>query len=140
MTGFCAMKSPVAPRMSQGTIAAKRRSGVTSSSSAPATPPRRLGIANAMAQRLAPLSSPRYPQRDAIEPGQSATVDVAFAVMLGTPSAMSAGKVTSVPPPATEFIAAPTAAATATSRRNRGEVTGSCRGGAAQPARAVREG
>jgi hypothetical protein len=58
-----------------------------------------------------------------IVPGQRATVEVALAVMGGTPSATRAGKVISVPPPAMAFIIAPRAAATATAARKRGEST-----------------
>lgn len=42
-------------------------------------------------------------------PGNNATVLVAFAATGGTPSAISAGKVRRVPPPATAFMALPTA-------------------------------
>ena len=50
-------------------------------------------------------------------PGQSATVLVALAVRAGTPRPMRAGKVSSVPPPATELTAPPAAAATTISAR-----------------------
>ena len=56
-------------------------------------------------------------------PGQSATVEVAFAVIGGMPSAIRAGKVTRVPAPATAFIAAPRAAARATRGRRRAAST-----------------
>jgi hypothetical protein len=52
-------------------------------------------------------------------PGQRATVEVALACTVGIPRATRAGKVTSVPPPATAFMAAPTAAARATRGRRR---------------------
>jgi hypothetical protein len=45
----------------------------------------------------------RYPSAPANDPGKSATVLVPFATA-GKTSAVSAGKVSSVPPPATEFI------------------------------------
>jgi hypothetical protein len=51
-----------------------------------------------------------------IDAGQRATVLVAFALSGGTPSAISAGKVTSVPPPAMAFITPATSAAATTSR------------------------
>ncbi len=38
-------------------------------------------------------------------PGQMATVLVAFALMEGSPSQINVGKVSSVPPPATELMA-----------------------------------
>src|ERR1700734_2050908 len=41
-------------------------------------------------------------------PGQMATVLVAFALMEGSPSQISVGKVSSVPPPATELMASAT--------------------------------
>ena len=43
-------------------------------------------------------------------PGQIATVLVAFAVMDGSPSQINVGNVSSVPPPATEFMAPATKA------------------------------
>ena len=46
------------------------------------------------------------------DPGQMATVLVAFAVIDGRPSQTSAGNDTSVPPPATELIAPAAKAAT----------------------------
>jgi hypothetical protein len=49
-------------------------------------------------------------------PGQRATVDVALALIGGMPSPTSAGKVSSVPPPAMEFMTPPSSAATTTSR------------------------
>src|SRR5574338_842405 len=55
-------------------------------------------------------------------PGHSATVLVALATSGGTPSAMSAGNVSNVPPPAIEFTMPPTAAATATAIRRIGDI------------------
>ena len=50
-----------------------------------------------------------------IEAGHSATVLVAFALIGGKPNAMSAGNVTSVPAPATEFMTPAISAETTTS-------------------------
>src|SRR3954468_16548519 len=55
------------------------------------------------------------------EPGQSATVLVALAVSGGTPSPMSAGKVSSVPPPAIALIAPAMAEISTTTARRTGE-------------------
>jgi hypothetical protein len=50
-------------------------------------------------------NSRRKPHILPSDPGQIATVLVAFAVIEGSPSQMSVGNETSVPPPATELIA-----------------------------------
>ena len=50
------------------------------------------------------------------DPGQMATVLVAFAIVDGSPTHTSAGNDTSVPPPATELIAPATNAAMKTTR------------------------
>jgi hypothetical protein len=46
----------------------------------------------------------------ATEPGQSATVLLALAILAGIPTNMSAGKVKKLPPPATELSVPPTTA------------------------------
>src|SRR6185436_188094 len=79
-------------------------------------PPAMLGTVNQASQARAPLSSPRYAHMLPKDPGHSATVLVALAEIGGTPSQMIAGKVISVPPPATEFTAPPMSAARKTSR------------------------
>ena len=56
------------------------------------------------------------------EAGQSATVLVALATMGEIPSATSAGKVSSVPPPAIEFMTPLMAATITTSRSCNGAV------------------
>jgi cell division ATPase FtsA len=57
------------------------------------------------------VNSPRYAHMLPTAPGQSATVLVALAMSGDRPSQTMAGNVTSVPPPATELTALPTAAA-----------------------------
>ena len=74
-------------------------------------PPRMLGAVNHTSHARVPASSPRYAIKLANAPGHSATALVAFADNGGTPSHTTAGNVTSVPPPATELIAPPMAAA-----------------------------
>ena len=89
---------------------------------APATPPMAPAGSRANSRRRCPIRSsdcanvaPRYP-------GQSATVLVTLAATAGTPTAMSIGKVMSVPPPARAFTAPATTAARKTSA-NSGPVT-----------------
>ena len=53
----------------------------------------------------APASSRRYPHALPTVPGQMATVLVALAATEPSPSQISVGKETSVPPPATELMA-----------------------------------
>ena len=86
---------------------AKRSGGVRSSSHAPTAPPATLGSVRRTTQARAPRSSPRYPHMLLSAPGHSATVLVALAVSAGTPSPTSAGKVSSVPPPAMAFTPPP---------------------------------
>jgi hypothetical protein len=56
-------------------------------------------------RRSAVRSSFRYPHMLPTDPGQMATVLVAFADTEFSPSQINVGNVTSVPPPATELIA-----------------------------------
>ena len=65
------------------------------------------------ADRAGRGDSPTAPPSD---PGQIATVLVALAIVDGSPTQMSAGNDTSVPPPATELMAPATNAATKTTR------------------------
>ena len=53
-------------------------------------------------------SSSRNAQALVAAPGSSATLLVALAALAGSPSAISAGSVAKVPPPASAFIAPPT--------------------------------
>src|ERR1039458_1134868 len=71
---------------------------------APAMPPTRLGTMSARKRGSAARSSRRYPQALPTVPGQMATVEVALAVTESSPSQISVGNDTSVPPPATELI------------------------------------
>src|SRR5581483_12405617 len=93
----------------------KTAGGVECSSHAPAKPPTRLGINSQNSRGSAVPNSRRYPQALATIPGQIATELVALAVTELSPSQISVGNVTSVPPPATELMtparkAAPNAA------------------------------
>src|SRR5947208_14807429 len=99
------MNSSVANRIRNGTSWSKTEGGVQRSSSAPAIPPIRLGATSARIRGSVELSSRRYPAIAPSEPGQIATVLVALAVTESNPIQISVGKVSSVPPPATELIA-----------------------------------
>src|ERR1700733_641314 len=95
----------VANRIRNGTTASKIEGGVKRNSSAPAMPPTRLGAVSASILRSAVRSSFRYPHMPPSDPGQIATVLVAFAATEVSPNQISVGNVTNVPPPATELIA-----------------------------------
>src|SRR5436853_6911371 len=99
------MNSSVANRIRNGTSWSKTEGGVQRSSSAPAIPPIRLGPTSAKIRGSVELSSRRYPAIVPSEPGQIAPVLVALAVTESSPIQISVGKVSSVPPPATELIA-----------------------------------
>ena len=88
--------------------AAKIEGGVQRSSSAPRIPPARLGTVSASSRGSAVRTSRRYPSRPPSDPGQIATVLVAFAVTEFRPSQTRVGNEIRVPPPATAFIAANT--------------------------------
>src|ERR1700761_2111274 len=68
-------------------------------------PPTTLGKTKASMRGLDARRSLRYPQMVPTVPGQMATVLVAFALMEGRPSQINVGKVSNVPPPATELMA-----------------------------------
>ena len=83
---------------------AKMLDGVTSSSTAPITPPRREMITSARkGSPPAPATCRRPPQLEVIWPGKSATVDVILAASAVIPVNISAGRVRNVPPPARAF-------------------------------------
>ena len=89
-------------------IAANQLAGSHATKSDPSRPPIRLGSASSLSQRRTSPNSLRYPHAPATEPGKSATVLVALAItLLGSPAGRinnSAGNVSSVPPPANEFM------------------------------------
>ena len=95
----------VANRIRYGTSLSKNAGGVQRNSSAPAIPPTRLGRIRMRNRGSASRNSRRYPHALPSVPGQIATVLVAFAVTEFSPSQISTGKETSVPPPATELMA-----------------------------------
>jgi hypothetical protein len=70
------------------------------------------GITSSSSQRRTVRSSRRKPYAPASEPGQIATVFVAFATIGFLPIHRRAGKEMSVPPPAMELIAPASVAAT----------------------------
>src|ERR1017187_235586 len=99
------MNSSVANRIRYGTSLSKIAGGVQRNSSAPAIPPTRLGTIRMRNRGSAARHSRRAPQAPPRVPRPTATVLVAFAVTEPRPSQISAGKETSVPPPATELMA-----------------------------------
>src|ERR1044072_423002 len=102
--GSPAAKSTVANNMRKGTIEANVSEGVRNNNKAPINPPAiEDGVSSSIKLRLS-RSSRRNPSTPPKEPGHSATVLVTFAAFGSMPIQMSAGKVRSVPPPATEFI------------------------------------
>ena len=101
-------------RMSQGTSVAKADVSWPTSQ-APRKPPSRLGTSIRRTNRRDGASSFRYPKAPAMEPGSRATVLVALA-NAGNITPVSAGNVSSVPPPAIEFIAPAKNALAASSR------------------------
>ena len=87
-------------------------------SHAPSSPPERLAASrNASTRPLLLPSSPRKPHPALSEPGTSATALVALAATGETPAARSTGKVSTVPPPASAFIAPATIEVTSSKRR-----------------------
>ena len=79
--------------------------------SAPTAPPTTLVMPSRTRMGRLLSISRRKPQSPPNSPGHSATVLVAFATFGSRPSQSSTGKVTSVPPPAIEFIIPATKAA-----------------------------
>src|SRR5690348_11655171 len=98
------MNRRVANRIRNGTNCSKSLAGVDRRRIAPIPPPIRLEIESHFNFDGTCPNSGRNPQMLPSEPGQIATVLVAFAVIEGSPSQISAGKEISVPPPATELI------------------------------------
>ena len=87
-------------------MSSKARCGVTSSSTAPASPPPRListRVRSGMPSK--DWKSRRQAQALASVPGSSATVLEALATTEGRPTKTMAGMVTKEPPPAAAFIA-----------------------------------
>src|SRR5262249_17535799 len=74
------------------------------SNAAPTSPPTIEGPTSMSIHRLLSPSSRLKPSIPPSDPGHSDTVLVTFAWMGSTPTQMSAGKLTRVPPPATELI------------------------------------
>src|SRR5881394_1901317 len=97
----------------------KLESDVRTRSSAPTRPPARLVRPSAIIHWRDVLMSPRYANVLDNDAGQSASVEVAFAVTGDTPARMSAGSVRNDPPPATALRAPPIAAATNKTRGTR---------------------
>ena len=109
--GACSVKSAVAKRIRKGTIWAKVFEGVRISSHEPKPPPITLVIpSRTRIERVSSISRLK-PKRPPNSPGHKATVLVAFATFGSSPSQSRIGKVTSVPPPAIEFIIPPMKAA-----------------------------
>src|SRR6266436_595991 len=107
------VKRSVASKRRYGIKCTKVVCGVCNRSTAPSTPPTTLAPVNiSNSLRFCAASSLRYAAILATEPGQRATVLVAFAVIGATPVKMRAGKVMKLPPPATEFNVPPKIAAT----------------------------
>src|SRR5438094_8703102 len=98
------MNRMVAKRMRNGTSRSKSEAGVDRRRIAPTPPPIRLEIESLFSLDATCPNSDRNPHMLPSEPGQIATVLVALAVIDGSPSQTSAGKESSVPPPATELI------------------------------------
>src|SRR5579883_1332951 len=110
-------KSTVAIRRRYGTRRTKTDCDVLNKSMAPSSPPIRLEpISSRSNLRSTRVNSRRYAITLAIEPGQSATVLVAFAMIGETPENTNAGKVKKLPPPATALSVPPKRAAM---KRNR---------------------
>ena len=112
-----ARKSIVAKRIRNGTNRSKSAAGVERRRIAPMPPPTRLETESHFSSGPVLPNSDRNPQMLPSEPGQMATVLVAFALMDGNPSQTSAGNEISVPPPATELIAPARKAAIVASSR-----------------------
>ena len=98
------MNRMVAKRTRNGTSRSKSAGGVDRRRIAPIPPPIRLEIESHFNLGGTCPNSDRNPHMLPSEPGQIATVLVAFAVIDGSPSQTSVGKEISVPPPATELI------------------------------------
>src|SRR5262245_34872408 len=94
----------VANRTRYGTTRANARGGVINSSAAPTRPPATDGPTSMSIHRLLSPSSRLKPNIPPSDPGHSDTVLVTFAWIGLTPTQIRAGKLTSVPPPATELI------------------------------------
>src|SRR5689334_18182038 len=94
---------------SHGMMKSKARLGVRTSRTLPTIPPTKV-IAESVATERPPTgsSSSRYSAALATAPGSKATLEVALATFAGRPSAISAGRVAKVPPPASAFITPPT--------------------------------
>src|SRR5678815_859995 len=98
------MNRRVAKRMRNGTSRSKSMAGVDRRRIAPIPPPIRLETESHFNLDGTCPNSGRNPHMLPSEPGQIATVLVALAVIDGSPSQTSAGKESSVPPPATESV------------------------------------
>src|SRR4051812_10546158 len=99
-----------ATSISHGSSRRKLESDVRTSRIAPARPPARLVRPSTAIQRRDVLMSPRYANVLDTDAGQSASVDVAFALTGDTPATINAGSVRKDPPPATALSAPPIAA------------------------------
>src|SRR3989442_7599659 len=98
------MKRMVAKRIRKGTIRANVNDGVRISNQAPTAPPTMLIKPSRTSNTELSASSRRKPNSPPKNPGQSATVFVAFATLGLRPSHINKGKEMSVPPPAIEFM------------------------------------
>src|SRR5437660_1738426 len=105
------VKMSVARKRSHGMSFTNVVSLVFRRRAAPRTPPTKLAAPSAITCAGDCFISSRYAKTLATPAGHSATEFVAFAATGGTPVKRSAGKLTKLPPPATELIAPATAAA-----------------------------
>src|SRR4051812_41226747 len=101
----CAANKRVANRIKAGTRRSNTCGGVTRSSIAPATAPAMLGAISQYMRGAVCAISRRYPHTAPSEPGHTAAVLVAFAIIGGTPSQINVGKLTSDPPNAIALMA-----------------------------------
>src|SRR5436853_1130 len=102
--GSCAAKRMVAPRIRRGMSVSNVAGGVRSNRIAPTTAPAAEGKPNSKSHLRLSRISRRKPIILANDPGHMATALVAFAGIGARPSHTRIGKVSNVPPPATELI------------------------------------
>jgi hypothetical protein len=91
--------------MRSGTRRSKSAAGVMRRSIAPAMAPVMLGTISQYIRGCVSRSSRRYPHTAPSDPGQTAAVLVALAIIGGTPSQISVGKLMSDPPKAIALMA-----------------------------------
>src|SRR5262249_57426363 len=104
-TGSGRENSPGEKKSGTGTSRSNTSGGVAGRNTAPAMAPATLGTISQYMCGAVCRSSRRYPHTAPNEPGHTAAVFVALAMMGGTPSQISVGKLMSEPPKANALMA-----------------------------------